>query len=57
MSLIDKTDIHDLTNRANEKIRWMEDNVFHPSFSDVANEYAILTVRINSYIVNNRLKQ
>lgn len=55
--LIDKNNIQDLIKRANEKIRWMEDNVFHPSFLNVANEYAILTVRINSYIVNNRLKQ
>lgn len=55
--LIDKTDVQDLVRRANEKIRWMEENAFHPSFSDVANEYAVLTVRINSYIVNNRLKQ
>ena len=53
--LIDKTNIQDQTNRANDKIKWMEENAFHPSFLKVANEYATLTVKINAYIVNNRL--
>ena len=53
--LIDKNNIQELTRRANEKIKWMEDNVFHPSFLQVANEYAILTVRISNYNKINRV--
>lgn len=54
--LIEKNNLESLYKKANEKIDWMLNNVWHKDFLHEANEYAILTKKINDFYKNNKCK-
>lgn len=54
--LIERNNLESLYKKANEKIEWLYNNVWHKDFLHEANEYAILTKKINDFYKNNKCK-
>lgn len=55
--LIDKTNIRELAERYNNAVSWLLDNTSAPidKYDRVANEMAILSVRISNYYKKNKI--
>lgn len=55
--LIDKTNIRKLIQQYEDTIEWLSDNSMAPlsEYMNVANEMAILSVRISNYYKKNKL--
>ncbi|MEG2151254.1 MAG: hypothetical protein RRY36_08560 [Bacteroidaceae bacterium] len=59
MELIERTKIEELLARSDDVCSWIVDNFLNSNihdFEEKANEYAILSVRINNYYKNNKRK-
>lgn len=58
MNLKEKTDLDRFIEQAQELIEWLLDNPLEEIhlFEEKANQYAILTVKISNYYLNNKLK-